>query len=109
MVVSVPVHRPMVVLILDVNGGGVMAAFANSEPGPDNFHFPTIALAFSVKSFATSSKVSGMEVLVVTLVPGLMVSNMVEVIQFMVNSLKICCSIISGKPYKRSKIPSLFE
>lgn len=79
--------------------------FAYSDPGPANFHFPTIALAFSVKDLATSSKHS-LDVVEVEDVE--MVEVVVEIF-VMINSLKICRSIISSRPCNKSKTASSSE
>ena len=92
------IFRPVVGLI-HAKVVCVATTFAYSDPGPANFCFSTIALAFSVKDLATSSKHS-LDVVEVEDVE--MVEVVVEIF-IMINSLKICHSIISGRPCNKSK------
>ena len=101
-------RNPVVGLILGVDSG-VMTALAYSEPGPASFLLPTMALAFSVKSLAMSSKVRDVDVVALVLTVGVVVLDETMDMRFMVNSLNICHSIMSGRPCKRSKTASSFE
>ena len=79
---------------------------ANSDPGPANFHLPMMAFAFSVNSLAMSSKVRGVEGVVVLVA---VVDEEEMDILFIMNSLKICHSTPSGRPCNRLKMASSFE
>ena len=79
----------------------VMKTLTYSEPGPASFLFPTMVLAFSEFFFATSLKES---------LDGVKVKVVAEVLSLIiVNSLKIYHSIMSGRPWSRSKMASSLE
>ena len=78
----------------------------NSDPGLANFHLPMMVFTFFMNNLVTSLKVRGVEGVVVLVA---VVDEDETDILFIMNSLKICHLMPSGRSCNRSKMASLFE